>query len=644
MVRWLANLRLWQKFALIGALTAAMVAVPSLLLLKYDLASLDAARAEAAGVPPARAVLALIRQTQQHRGLAAMQLGGKPDAAAQRQAKQGEVEQALARAREAVAAYAKSHGEAGLQASAERIAGDWQSLTAALSAGQISGAESFARHTALVTAELAWLDRAVDVSTLDLDPEAATYHAIMGTMIHLPRLTEFLGQARARGAAALAGGAFGTEDRIRLASLVQAARSVHADARTSFERAGAASATLKERLAAPLAAADGGADEALQAATQVAAADAGPKEPAGEFFARLTKDIDAQFKLCDAAIDAVAKALDERVAGAELDLLELAVALGLGTLLAGGFMLLIVRASNRAMRQALDAAAALADGHLDHRVGDAGRDEFGSLARTLGSSMQSLAQMLAGIRQSTDAVGTAATQIAQGTLDLSERTERQASSLQQTAASMEELAGTVRQNADHARHASELAQHASEAARRGGSVVGEVVTTMQGINQSSRRIADIIGAIDGIAFQTNILALNAAVEAARAGEQGRGFAVVASEVRSLAQRSAAAAREIKQLIGDSVERVESGTRQVDQAGASMDEIVKAIASVAEVMQSISAASAEQGHGIGEIGAAVTQMDQITQQNAALVEETAAASESLKAQATQVAGAMARFTL
>ncbi|MDE1929606.1 MAG: HAMP domain-containing protein, partial [Burkholderiales bacterium] len=498
MYRWLTNLRLGQKFALIGALAAAMVAVPSLLLFKYDLASLDAARAEAAGMPPARAVLELIRQTQQHRGLAAMQLGGKPEAAAQRQAKQGEVDEALARAREAVAAYARAQGDARLQAAGERIAGAWQTLTAALSAGRITGAESFARHTALVAAELAWLDQTVDVSTLDLDPEAPTYHAIMGSMIHLPRLTEALGQARARGAVALAG-AFGTEDRIRLSTLVEAARASHADARTSFERAGAASPTFKDRLAAPLAAADSGAEEALQAAAQVAADDGAPKPPAAAYFARLTQDIDAQFKLCDAALDAVGKALDERVAGAERDLLKLAAALALGTLLAGALMFLILRASQRTMRQALAAAEALAEGHLDHRVTATGRDEFASLARTLGTSMQALARMLSGIRQSTDAVGTAATQIAQGTLDLSERTERQASSLQQTAASMEELSGNVRQNADHARHASELAQHASDAARRGGTVVGEVVATMQGINQSSRRIADIIGAIDGIA-------------------------------------------------------------------------------------------------------------------------------------------------
>ena len=248
------------------------------------------------------------------------------------------------------------------------------------------------------------------------------------------------------------------------------------------------------------------------------------------------------------------------------------------------------------------------------------------------------------VRQGASGIALASAEIAQGNSDLSARTEQQASALEQTAASMEELSSTVRQNADNARQGNQLAQNASSVAVRGGEVVGQVVDTMKGINDASRKIADIIGVIDGIAFQTNILALNAAVEAARAGEQGRGFAVVASEVRSLAGRSAEAAKEIKGLISDSVQRVEQGTALVDQAGATMTEVVAAIRRVTDIMGEISAASTEQSSGVAQVGEAVTQMDQATQQNAALVEESAAAAESLKLQAQQLVQAVAVFKL
>ena len=267
-----------------------------------------------------------------------------------------------------------------------------------------------------------------------------------------------------------------------------------------------------------------------------------------------------------------------------------------------------------------------------------------SLMAQLQRMQQSLVSVVGSVRANADSVATASAQIAQGNIDLSQRTEEQASALQQTAASMEQLGATVRHNADNARKANELALGASTVAVKGGEVVGQVVDTMRGINDSSRKIADIIGVIDGIAFQTNILALNAAVEAARAGEQGRGFAVVAGEVRSLAQRSADAAREVKTLINASVERVEQGTALVDQAGATMHEVVDSIQRVAGIMGEIDAASAEQSAGVAQVGNAVSLMDQATHQNAALVEESAAAAESLKSQAGQLVQAVAVFTL
>jgi len=267
-----------------------------------------------------------------------------------------------------------------------------------------------------------------------------------------------------------------------------------------------------------------------------------------------------------------------------------------------------------------------------------------SLMQELVRMQDALRRLVSEVRQSTDSITTASSEIAEGSQDLSARTESQASSLEETAASMEELSSTVRQNADNAKQANQLAQSASTVAIQGGEVVAQVVDTMKGINDSSRKINDIISVIDGIAFQTNILALNAAVEAARAGEQGRGFAVVASEVRSLAGRSAEAAKEIKTLITDSVERVEQGSALVDQAGSTMSEVVSSIRRVTDIMGEISAASSEQSQGVAQVGEAVTQMDQATQQNAALVEESTAAAMSLREQAQHLNQLVGTFRL
>ena len=289
-------------------------------------------------------------------------------------------------------------------------------------------------------------------------------------------------------------------------------------------------------------------------------------------------------------------------------------------------------------------AAEVAGGGLSHAIDVRRDDEVGDLLKALASMQAQLSQIVGAVRQSADNISTASNEVAQGNNDLSARTEAQASALEETAASMDELSSTVKQNADNAKQANQLALGASTVAIKGGEVVSQVVTTMKGINDSSKKIADIIGVIDGIAFQTNILALNAAVEAARAGEQGRGFAVVASEVRSLAGRSADAAKEIKTLISASVERVEQGTALVNQAGATMREVVDSIKRVTDIMGEISAASTEQSAGVAQVGEAVTQMDQATQRNAALVEESAAAAESLKAQARQLVSAVSVFKL
>jgi methyl-accepting chemotaxis protein len=308
------------------------------------------------------------------------------------------------------------------------------------------------------------------------------------------------------------------------------------------------------------------------------------------------------------------------------------------------FAWFITRSVVTPIKQAVEMANTVAAGDLTSRVDALGQDEAAQLLLALSRMQDNLVQVVSGVRQNAESVATASSQIAQGNADLSQRTEEQASALQETAATMEQLGSTVRNNADNAKQANQLAQSAATIAAQGGEVVGRVVSTMDGISDSSRKIGDIIGVIDGIAFQTNILALNAAVEAARAGEQGRGFAVVAGEVRTLAQRSAEAAKEIKALIGRSVEQVEQGSHLVDEAGKTMEGIVNSIQRVSDIVAEITSATVEQSSGVQQVGDAVSQMDQVTQQNAALVEESAAAAESLKNQGQQLVEAVAVFKL
>jgi len=324
--------------------------------------------------------------------------------------------------------------------------------------------------------------------------------------------------------------------------------------------------------------------------------------------------------------------------------MELGVGAAVSVILGMVLAVLATRSTTEPLKRAIESAQLIADGDLVTPIAAEGKDETSQLLQALSAMQGNLARIVGNVRQGSEGVSTASAEIAQGNNDLSARTESQASALEETAASMEELNSTVKQNADNARQANQLAQSASTIAIKGGEVVGQVVETMKGINESSRKISDIISVIDGIAFQTNILALNAAVEAARAGDQGRGFAVVASEVRSLAGRSAEAAKEIKTLINASVERVEQGTVLVDQAGTTMTEVVNSIKRATDLMGEISAASSEQAAGVGQVGEAVQNMDQVTQQNAALVEQMAAAASSLRSQANELVQVVAVFKL
>ncbi len=634
------NLKLSQKFGLIGLLAVLMVAIPATLTVRDNLSTLQVTRSEAAGMAPAAAMLKLIQLTQQHRGLSAGVLGGNESMVATRQARQGEVNQAFEAARQAVEAL--RHDALNQQmATAQKT---WQGLADVVANRSIPGPESFKRHTELVATLLAALDEITVVSGLARDPEAGSFHLISAVFKYLPSTTESLGQMRALGSLYLTRGNAQPDELARLNAIATGAQASLRAAGKELGRAAQNDERIQAAMGDSQQMAQASAESAIQLVQQRVINANELTFPATEYFAQTTRAIDDQFATIDRAFQALDTVLKERAADntRQLALISAVIALtgGLGIWV----MVAVSRATHQGMSQALQVAQAISSGDLSTRIQAQSRDEVGELLTALGAMNASLARVVSEVRLSSDGVATGAEQIAVGTADLSQRTETQASNLEETAASMEELTGTVNQNADTARQASQLAHSATQSAQQGGEVMRQVVATMNDISQSSNRIADIISVIDGIAFQTNILALNAAVEAARAGEQGRGFAVVAGEVRSLAQRSSAAGKEIKDLMTASLDRVRTGTQLVAQAGDSVNGIVEQVRRVNDLINEITAAGQEQASGIGQVGEAVSQLDAVTQQNAALVEESAAAAESLKNQAAKLAQVVGVFRL
>ena len=634
------RLRLSHKFGLLALLGALMLAPPMTYYLVDAEAELASTRQEVAGLQPSAALLKLIRLTQQHRGLTATVLGGKAEAEGQRAERQREVDQALGE----FAALAAGIEDPKFAEGWQQVQQQWKTLSAQVAQRQMAAPASFAGHSALVELQLDLHGRIVSHYGLDLDPEPVSYHLVIATMTQLPQLTEQLGKLRGSGAGILARGQATVADRAMLGGLSESARGEMHRLLTTLERALEHDPALRERMAGPIEQARAGVERTREMLrTELIEAEALTLSSA-EYFQATTKAIDQVFAVHGLASEALAGALQARTARLQRN--EWLV-IGLSVLMVG-LCGLLARSIVRSILQATDDARRMAEriaaGDLSPEPLRVSEDELGRMVQAMEAMRLSLTEVVGTVRENAVSVAAASAQIAQGNIDLSSRTEQQAAALQQTAATMDQLGSTVSHNADHAREADGLAREASTLASRGGEMVSQVVGTMGGISEASRKIGDIIGVIDSIAFQTNILALNAAVEAARAGEQGRGFAVVATEVRNLAQRSAEAAREIKALISTSVERVEQGVSLVDQTGRSVGEVVESIRRVSDIVAQISAASAEQSTGVAQVGQAVTQMDRATQQNAALVEQSAAAAGTLKSQAEQLVDAVARFRI
>ncbi|HJV53201.1 MAG TPA: methyl-accepting chemotaxis protein [Noviherbaspirillum sp.] len=636
--RLLDRLLLWQKFVILSVIALILTGIPTYLYMREANQAMDAAVLETDGLEPVSTILRTVQLTQQHRGLSALVLGGVESARAQREAKQQEADQSYER----MAAIVAALNDSAIKNAWNAAYRDWQALRAAVAGGSISVDQSYAAHSELVPKLLAVNELIGDYFGLSLDPSRDSYQLIQAVFYIQPFLTEELGRMRAKGAGLLAKKSASEDDRMKEAELVARAQDRMQQMMTAFNKAMNANPALKGKLAGGMQEAVALATQTMQLATDKIVKAEQLDYPSVDYVAFATRAIDAQFKAHEAASRELAIMLNAKVAGHRALKWSMAVAMLALIAIAALAARLIARSVSVPLSNAVSISQRIATGDLTSRFDTSSTNETGQLLRALADMNGSLANIVASVRSSVDHINAGANDIASGNADLSARTESQASSLEETASSMEEMTSTVKQNAANASQANQLVCGTSEVALRGGEIVAQVVQTMGAINDSSRRIADIIGVIDGIAFQTNILALNAAVEAARAGEQGRGFAVVASEVRSLARRSADAAREIRDLIGDSVEKVDAGNKLADEAGHAMEEIVRSVKRVTGIMSEITTASSEQSAGIEQISNAVTQMDEMTQQNAALVEQAAAAAASLKDQSQQLVQSVSVF--
>ena len=637
----LSRLSLLQKFAVLALVGFFVAAWPTYLHVRDALRTIDHARMEASGAAPLTALSKVVQAMQIHRGLSAGMLGGDAVLAARRPGAGERVTQAM---EAATARLAGARIPAEQQAAWQQARQTWQQLEAKVAQKQLQQAQSTAQHTALITSIMRICDELLHFYGLQVETEVGPHALIQAALVSTPMLGEKLGILRAQGSGFLARHELPPFNKGVVSSLHQRAQELQAQAFTDFARALQAEPAYRSSLEALTQQAQTQVRQALELATREVLEAPELTLAPQTYFDTFTRTIDGLYELNAQALTQLDATLQQRQARLQNMLWLQAVVMVL-LLVLGVVMIAAFANSMRApLLQAVELADAVAQGDLAGPSLPTGSDEVGHLLQALQAMRSQLIQVVQRVRLSADGVATASVQIAQGNQDLSMRTENQASALQETSAAMEEMTATVGQNADSAAQATQLAANASLIASHGGEVVTQVVQTMHCIHASSGRMADIIGVIDSIAFQTNILALNAAVEAARAGEAGRGFAVVAGEVRQLAQRSAQAAREISGLINESLNSVQQGNALAERAGQTMEEVVLAVRRVSDIMGEISAASREQSQSVGQVGDAVAQMDQTTQQNAALVEEMAAAANSLQSQAQELVQGVAVFRL
>ncbi len=643
-MHFITRLKVSTRFAVLGAMAFLLAAIPTVIFVNDAYQSMALAQREASGTEPVVAVLKAVQLTQQHRGLSALVLGGNSAMQAKREAKQQEVNEAY-KAMDDLAAKLLTNPAS--KAAWAKASNDWTALRDNVAGHKISVADSFKAHTALVGQLLNTVDLMADEFALSLDPNQDSYQLIQSVMYALPALAEELGRARAKGAGMLATKTASPADRLTLGIYATSGEERLAQMVSAFDKTATANSTFKSSLGDLMTEAADLARQAIKTSREQILDQEQLSYAGSDYVALFTRAIDAQFKVNSVAMTSLDALLKDRVAERRLHAAITLTVMGSLMLLCTWFGISAARSITRQLGgepdEVMSITQAISRGDLTSVIVVKPGME-GSIVASMAEMQASLLKVVSAVRRSSDSIAMGSQQIADGNSNLSQRTEEQASSLQQTASSMEQLSGTVRSSADSAREANQLATTASNVATEGGHAVSQVVSTMEAITAASKKIADIIGVIDGIAFQTNILALNAAVEAARAGEQGRGFAVVASEVRNLAQRSAQAAREIKTLINDSVEKVETGSRQADEAGRTMHDVVEQVQRVSQLIGEISIATQEQTSGIGHVSSSVTQLDQVTQQNAALVEQAAASAADLSHQAAELVNAVKAFKL
>ena len=639
MKTWIERLGVSKKLAAVAAVSVLLGLIPSALYLRLALYADTQLGKETVALPAVTLGLKVARLAAQHRGLANGQLGGDATATAKREAVWQELQ--------ALKVPSMAAAQAGLTpALTASLQDDWRTmeqLVADVGNRSLTAPDSFKRHTELIDKRLAWVYDAAVASDLVLHPFENGYFLQDAALLHLPRSAELLGRLRGAGMGLLAKGELTSADRQRLVVLLERALADQASADRSLGRVHVEGAT-GQRLAEAAATLTTQLKQARQRALQGLIEPETPQLTAKDWWVLMTAAIDAQYAVGDAALAALQDDVAQTLAADRRTLSAGLAGIAALGVLCGWLLLTIGRQTTHSMARALGIAQAVAGGDLSHqaRVDARSQDEGERLTGALLEMAGRLSEVVGTVRGRADEVAHASQEIAAGSADLSVRTERQAAALQETTASVDTVRQGLEQGASQSGQAAGLAAEVRQLAESGGSQVATLAATMREIQTSAQKIADIIGTIDGIAFQTNILALNAAVEAARAGEHGRGFAVVAGEVRALAQRAGNAAKEIRALIGNSVERIDAGHAQGEAAAVAMQQVVQAVGRVAGVIDELSTLSRDQHLSMDEVGVAIHQMDDTTQQNAALVEESAAAAESLQRQAEALRAAMARF--